>query len=383
MRIPTLLLLTAFLSACVNSVYRVDDDAPREHFEQARAEIALAEAERNLAADDGEQAMRELAAVPDGREEFRLRLARARSLILAGSYAAAEEELAAAEVLDEESEAVALIRGQLAEARGRFEDAASCYALASRRAPDDLEPVLRQARALLAAGQPAAAAGLLDREAAVRPASVELLRAAGDARLAAGEPAAAAQSYQAAIAMRPEDGDLLRAAVLALALAGRGSEAADLGRDLEPNELTDPLNLALGRAALVAGRPEKGRDHLEHYLDIHPEDDDAWADLARACFLLGDAEGAFHAIGEALRRDPGDSRSLVLLGHLRHSAGQHQAALDCYLEAIRLGADAAPLAGIMAAQARHLQQVPAPAPEEKPAPEMEPADSDPEGGGEG
>ncbi|MBC8328559.1 MAG: tetratricopeptide repeat protein [Planctomycetes bacterium] len=341
-----LLLLSLTPSSCQ---LLADPDAShaREHFDGARAAISLDEAERRLDEGDVAAARRELDGIRAEPAGLRTLLLQARTLIAEGRFQEAELELGRAEALAAAGPETDLVRGTLEESRGRWKLASAAYASAAAKDPDSLELVLLHARSQQAMGDSQGAAALLERELGRRPDSFELLVALADAHLANGDPDLASNYLRRAADYRPRDRGLLHHMVLALSLAGRHAEAADAGIDLLPEELPDYLNLALGRSALAAGRPGQASKHLDAYLASQRGDAAAWGDLARSEYLLGSFEAAFRALGETLRRQPDDHRSLVLLGHLRNQAGQAHEALNCYLEAIRLGAEAAPLSGIM------------------------------------
>lgn len=341
-----LLLLPLGLSSC-QLLTDANASAASQHFHLARTTIALDEAERRLDAGDSEAARREIDGIRVPSDSVRALVLRARVLIAEGRLQEAEQTILAAEASGPPSAEVALVRAGLEEARGRWSAAAAALTLATAATLDDLEPLLRLSLALQACGEHATAADLLAAELERRPGSIELLRRCAEVDLALGRYHEAAGALRAAADLGERGPALAAERALALALAGSHDEACVLAETLAPADLDDATCLALARAALATNRPARATVYLESYLDTQPGDAAAWADLAAADLLLGRDRDALAALREALGRNPGDARALVLLGHLRYRAGQHADAMGSYLEAIRLGAEAAPLAGLM------------------------------------
>jgi tetratricopeptide (TPR) repeat protein len=267
------------------------------------------------------------------RASLRAVLAGAVVLAFAGAAApaaAAQEPDALAQALTAET------TGQWAQARALYESALAAH-------PGDLELLLGLARVHQAEGRPWEAATLLEDALAARPDNVRLLHAAGDAVLANGSPAMALEHYDHALRLAPDDEGVRRAAAWACVLLRRGNRVVELLAAVPPERLPAVLQRAFGRAALVAGRPELAAAALAACVAALPDDVDAWLDLARARFLLGEDADALAAVGTALQLRPDSATALVIAGHVRLRNGQHDLARASYEEAIRLGADAAAL----------------------------------------
>jgi len=245
-----------------------------------------------------------------------------------------------------------------AEAEGRWDDALVLYTAAAATAPDDILVALGLARVHTAQGRAWEAATLLERTSAAHPDNVRLLRATGDAILATGSTTMALETYDRALALAPDDIGVRCAAAWA-AIAGRRSDRLlELLAPVPLASLSPPLQRALGRAALLAGKPEVAAAALEAFLlgaAGTPSNEgaavqatvDALLDLARARTLLSQDAAALESLRLLLAQQPDCAAAYVLLGHLRLRGSQRDLALASYEEAIRRGADAGPLAPLM------------------------------------
>lgn len=342
-----LALTSAVAGGCGSPELNHDDFATRHHMDQ-RTQAMVAQAERALDAGDAGMAAQYLQQIAESlADDASGQLALARTLIAKAKFQEANEILAKlAESYPDDPE-VDLVIGTLAEARGRWEMARVAYARAVDKAPEHISAVLLQARVELVLGEPQRAAALLERKIAIMPGVRELQQALGESYLAAGDYVLAMDWYALALDHDPHDQDLRMRFALAQSLAGAHIDALRTAEGLDPAKFPPYGQLALGRSALLVAEGREAAVWLNQYLESFPEDSGAWIDLARA-YLLADADGhAFTALREGLQLDPGRADGLVLLGHIRLRNKQDALALESYLEAMRLGADAKELAPVL------------------------------------
>ncbi|HTE04953.1 MAG TPA: tetratricopeptide repeat protein [Planctomycetota bacterium] len=259
-----------------------------------------------------------------------------------------------------EADAEQLARAIAAEESGQWDLARTLYDELALAAPEDFRVALGLSRVHTAQGRPWEAATVLEQASAAHPDSVRLLRAAGDAILAAGSTSMALETYDRALALAPADRGLRCAAAWAAVAGRRSDRLLELLAPVPMDDIPAPLQRALGRAALLGNQPELAVASLEALLagvagsppatsaaDVAAAVD-ALLDLARAHLLLGHDGPALETLRLALAQQPGCAAAYVLLGHLRLRGNQRELALASYEEGIRRGADAAPLAPLLA-----------------------------------
>jgi tetratricopeptide (TPR) repeat protein/predicted Ser/Thr protein kinase len=229
--------------------------------------------------------------------------------------------------------------------------------------------------------QSQAEAAALQHEAAVEARttgriSPKTARRAGDALLRAGQPAEAEKFYKAVLRSEPQDSDSLSALALVQAQQGRGDEAkasAKKALALDPESKLAKLVAghtdSLARADGAAGRMGKlgltGFDGGLTSQDGGPggrgAKDERPApvplyDLARpltetqqmvvkALHLLaiGDSKGALLLVTQAVDRDPGDARALVVRAEIGNALGNHKGAIADATKAVQLEPNDPPL----------------------------------------
>ncbi len=316
--------------------------------QESKAKAMVDQVERSLRTGDMDRARQDLERLGGATASDPVaRLLYARTLIVDARFAECEALLEELSLQDPQAGGVDLVRGTMEEARGRWLSARLAYAQAAEKNPGAIRPVLMQARTYHASGDPAGAAALLEREIAVRPAAIELRLALGDAYLANGEAMLAVAHYREALQQDPENQAVLRKTVLALSLSGQHLAALDAATDLSETGMQAHLRLALARSALATGEAARARYWLQMYLDSYGGESAAWVDLARAHLLMDDFAESLEALRMALTLDPGHVEAMILMGHLRASLGQEALAKEAYLEAVRLGADAEPIAPLI------------------------------------
>ena len=348
-RLSCLLVVAALVPAC-GSVQQLPEDFVTTEHQETRTQLMIDQAERALNAGDVGMASARIQEIAAGlSSNAHGQLVMARTLIAKGQFLEAGEMLTLlAEAFPDEAE-VDIVIGTLAEAPARWEMARVAYGRALEKAPESVSAVLLLARIELVLGLPANAAALLERKLAVLPNVRELQEALGEAYLAGGDYELAAEWYSVALDHDPQVGPLRVRLAFAQSLSGQHLEALRTIREVSETEVPPYVELALARSALIVDEAEEAVFWLDRYLNAFPDDVSAWVDLARAHLLQDGDRASLEALRSALRLDPGRADALLILGHLRMRAGQHQLAMDTYLEALRLGADAAELAPVLEA----------------------------------
>lgn len=185
---------------------------------------------------------------------------------------------------------------------------------------------------------------------------------AGLARVALekGETRLAIELAELALADQPDSGALQH--LLGRALRDAGEEerasrhlafAAGQGAQLTPVAMDDPRRAEVaalraggrseGRRAgpdLRAGRFDEALSRLEQALAANPEDATASLNLARAQARLGDPARAIATLDRLLAREPGHARALEVRGLAQSLAGNEDAAVADFREALRSDPDA-------------------------------------------
>jgi tetratricopeptide (TPR) repeat protein len=182
------------------------------------------------------------------------------------------------------------------------------------------EDAFARARALLAAGDTAAATPIVERLAAAAPEAAQALHLEGMLHLARRDPAAAVKVLERAAAASP-------------------AEAA--------------IHIDLGRALNNAGRLDAARAAFERAVALDPAAADARAYLGHALRGLGRLAAAEQSFADALARDPQHLRALKGLGSVRLARGDAPGAAAVLAEAVAIDPrDAAAAAHLGAARHR-------------------------------
>ena len=188
---------------------------------------------------------------------------------------------------------------------------------------DGYREQVAQARGLLAAGDPAGAAEMLEALLQDRPDHVGALTLLGAARLTLGDAAAALAAFERAVAERPDDPHARIGMGEALVSLARAAEAVPhLARGVEEargdRALLGAAYLALGRAWRAQGELDKAIRELRKAVAECPDDVDARTELGMA--LLRDerttsAEARRH-LERAVEHEPAPASALAALGRL-------------------------------------------------------------------
>jgi len=267
--------------------------------------------------------------------------------------------------------AIDLLRGRIAEARGRTDEAKSLYervplddvampaartrlaaillaagrvrqasdalAPASERLPTDVDVVTLWARIRLELRDVAGARAALQRALAAGAGSLRLLAMKAEVELAAGDVEAAITTLRGAIALAPSDATLQVSLARAQRRAGRAAEsraAADAALQLDPasaDALLVLAELATDGGDVAAANTAIARAEATGRAPA--------ADLARARMRVLVATGAGAAgvaAAETIARASRDASLFVALGRLHAQAEQDDEAGDAFNQAVRL-----------------------------------------------
>jgi Flp pilus assembly protein TadD len=353
--IVALLGILPFVVGCSDAPLEEDLYAGRETFSGQRDKVHLAQARRELAAGRTAAARRELQGLSAEARSASMYMLLAEADLRDQRINAAMTSLAAAADLEPDNPGVDMLRGMVFESIGNWADASRAYRTAAGKDRDNIDAVLANARVLHAAGDGARAVVYLEREASARPMDFRLSLAAGKAYLAVGSFYDAISHYSTAGEMRPEHTAAREGLVVSLSLSGNHTEALERSQDLAAGELGPMSCLALGRSALVAGRPQRAVPLLNAYLFGSEKDAAAHLDLARAYFLDRQADMALAAVRRVLKLRPRDPAAFTLLGHIRLRSGQQDLAFAAYERAILAGGDAILLTELMDRARRHAE----------------------------
>jgi tetratricopeptide (TPR) repeat protein len=354
--------------------------------------LAAVEERRGQHADAAAALARALDLSERPSEQLELRRELARVALAGGALDAARTHLEAAARLDPRDAATRRMLVELATARGVPADLDAALAQAAEVAagPDQADLLTR--RGLLLWQQldrPADALVVLENAVAAAPAvAAPPLRALCALHESRGDEEALRDALSRLLLVAADAPDLpeltCRAAELAVrvgdlnaarALAERAAEgAADprralrvleeiqrVGRDSAGRIATLERRLAaeersedastvattlreLAAALLEAGRSAEAVSRLERALTLRPDHPAALRALAEACLAAGQAGRAAAACERWLELSPAgpaqDRAAVALqLGELREREGQDRAALDCFREALRVGAE--------------------------------------------
>ncbi len=107
--------------------------------------------------------------------------------------------------------------------------------------------------------------------------------------------------------------------------------------------LTDPdwkdLHNALGTACMRLGRNEEALAAYQRYVQLAPNDPNAWDSLALFQQWIGRYAEAEAAYNHALALNPESGVAILHLGHLRFQQGRYRAAAEQYRRYIQIAAD--------------------------------------------
>lgn len=238
----------------------------------------------------------------------------------ADDAATAREALGRTLELDPGYQPAAVALAEMGIAEGRYDEAIATVEATLRRAPD----------------------------------SPALLAALGRAELAAGDPEAAAGHLERALDLAPEAGELRYPLGLALRRLGREAEARELlarpatGEAPLPDPLLDELAARERGARLLnqrgnvefrSGDPARAAETFRQAVAADPDDPEARHNLAAALVRLGRRDDAADELAELLRRRPDFYLGHFTLGTLRAQQGRDAEAVEHYRRALALYPD--------------------------------------------
>ena len=171
------------------------------------------------------------------------------------------------------------------------------------------------------------------------PKDPDVLGLLAECCLAAGNDAGARRYAKRALAVRPGNGpanlvfgkllikrNRLRKALPYLRKALRSPQS----RVKAHGEVSKPLFEIAERTSEYT----EARNHLRLYLRHHPENTDAWMDLAWECYYCGRWEECDEICERAKAIDPKSARPYIMQGLSRNMQGNYADAMACYRQAI-------------------------------------------------
>ena len=322
---------------------------------------AASDAETLLAAGKADEARARLEeALPEAPPEARGRLQEALGRALRalerpwdaeaafGRALEADPALAAAALgrgevfLDLAAEAAAGPRPSGAEIRALAADARNWLARAAEKLPGEVRPLAGLARADILAGDAAAAGRSAARLVEAAPKDPHARRLLAEALRAAGDRAGAARVEGEALALAPDLAAAAAARVGDLAAAGDRAAAAAAAREsLLRLADSEPLYQALWQVEAPARRWAALEETLLAVLGKHPDHPRALYYLGYARLSSGNRDGALDAFLRKSAKEPGQPRTLVLIGRLQGAKGELPAAEASFEAAFAAGLDPA------------------------------------------
>jgi TolB-like protein/Tfp pilus assembly protein PilF/tRNA A-37 threonylcarbamoyl transferase component Bud32 len=235
-----------------------------------------------------------------------------------------------AATMDPDLREVSLAMGELERARGNLEAARGHFS----RSLDDVtlraDAYIGLARVESADGEPALARAFLDRAALAAPDHWRVHFATGNLRFAQGERAAAIAAYRSAIALAPDDAVSPWNNLGAVLLSQDDFEgAADAFRR---SAAIDPSQSALSNLGLVQfnlGDHRSAAELFERAAALAPTDFRTWGNLgdAREAVEAGSGRAAFSRAAELagtwLQQHPADSAARAQLAWFQWNLGRH------------------------------------------------------------
>lgn len=201
--------------------------------------------------------------------------------------------------------------------------AAGLPACSWRSSPEQL---LAEAREYAAKGEYSAALIQLKNAVQRSPDNAELRRELAQVHVRLGDGASAEKEVRRAQALR-DDPALLPLLGRALMLQNKYKDVLALGKA----DSRDPDLLAVrGEALLAQNRLDEARDTLSTALQLQPDNAGALFGMAHHALSQRDAAGASHFLDQAIGRNAGDTRALLLRGDVSRILAQPDAARRDY-----------------------------------------------------
>lgn len=133
--------------------------------------------------------------------------------------------------------------------------------------------------------------------------------------------------------------------------ARRGAKVAErgVGPVMVPSLREQALVYRLAAESRARTEPRTSLDLWKVYLELCPEDAEAWFLYGQSLLVAGQAEPAQHAFVETRLRDPRHGLAAGALGYISAARGEHDEALRHYRDAVALRPDCLDMLGALAA----------------------------------
>ncbi len=275
-----------------------------------------------LGTGDAASALKELRKARDlGATAPRVAQDIVRSMILTSQFDEAATELALHGVADKPEWRV--LRGMLALAQQRLDDARSTFKEVLAEVPDNAEARRGLMQTELAAGRPELARTELDSLLAASAQDPVLWTIKGELDLHDGQAAAAAESYRKALELAP--GAVLARIGLARAELAQGhpDKATNQLDQLGPSAKTDPrVNFIRAQIAEANNDKDSALLLLRDVLQEMPAHRESLVMAARLNFSLGEFSRAEDFIGRLLAIEPNNAAANRMLGAIQLASGR-------------------------------------------------------------
>lgn len=217
---------------------------------------------------------------------------------------------------------------------GQLEQAESMYSRSLQSSPKSAQIWKEAGDAALAIGNLDGAEKWLERACTLAPSDVGCMIQFARTALARGDHKTALKRAQAAYRVDPDQPVVLGGLAEILAADGKIEKAIQM-YDTALKAADGDLDIKLARGILLArsGRPREAVQELKSIVDKEPDDDQAWAALAKAQQDAGSLELALEAANQALKISPRNVRHMQLVGMICREAGQLDQALSTLSEA--------------------------------------------------
>ncbi len=225
---------------------------------------------------------------------------------------------------------------------GNLQEAARIYQAIVDREPNNADALYLLGVIALRTGNPAPAADLIGRAAALRPSQPGIHADLGDALRGLGQLDRAAAACRHAVSLKPDSADYHIRLGIVLLDQGQAQEAA--------TELREALRLApdsphahnnLGNALRALDRKDEALVHFREAVRLRPERAEPRGNLGLLLLEKGEVAEALPHLEEAARLEPRSGLAQNYLGNALFRLGRMAEARECYNRAVWLAPDLA------------------------------------------
>jgi tetratricopeptide (TPR) repeat protein len=225
---------------------------------------------------------------------------------------------------------------------GNLQEAARIYQAIVDREPNNADALYLLGVIALRTGNPAPAADLIGRAAALRPAQAPFHADLADALRGLGQLDRAAASCRHALSLQPDSADYhIRLGVILLAQDQAEAAVAELREALRLAPDSPHAHNNLGNALRHLGRKDEALVHFREAVRRMPGRPEPRSNLGLLLLEMGSAPEAREHLVEAARLEPQSGLAQNHLGNALFRLGRMAEARECYGRAVRLAPDLA------------------------------------------